>query len=259
MMKPYPMGYTAASTDDFNRDDPQCQFGGLKDAGVWLAEQTYPSGIELHVRVTPIWLENNTAVAKLNDHSVCLLYPAQSVFSHVRVDAMGTGQYQKASGEERISFIGTRILDYELDLPTPSLYQKKFLVQPEGRSIHWIASERIPPLWAYGGQQIGDDIHPFVVTLESARDETLLHPTSLLYWRERGFLLSGEWANKTEAAFQDAFAEDQMRTLIESIEAGMSTIYLKLGIDEIGDSLKIPYHSYRLSKGCLFYKKGGQM
>lgn len=228
----------------------------MKDPGIWLAEQALPSVIEIQVRLIPVWVDNETAFARLDENAACPLYPPQSVFSKVRVEATGVGQYQRASGEEKIPFIGTRFLDYHLNLPKPDLYQKEFLVQPEGQSVHCV-SQGIPSLWAYGAQQVGDDIHPLVFTLEALRDETILRPTSLLSWREHGIFPTREGdVRSEEAVFQDVFEEDQTRTLVESIEAGMSVITLEVGIDETGESLTIPYHSYRLSKNYLFYKKG---
>lgn len=135
----------------------------------------------------------------------------------MRIEATGTGQFQKTSGADMLPFIGERFLEYRLDLPKPYLYQKEFLVQPQGRSIHW-APQGIPFLWAYGATQVGDDIHPLVVTLEALRDETILRPMSLLYWQERGIAPGGE--ENEEAAFQDAFEEEQTRTFMESIERG---------------------------------------
>lgn len=138
MMKPYPIGHVAAATDRFNGEDPQCQFGGVKDGGVWFGEQNLPTIIELQVRLTSLWVDNEAASAKLADNNACPLYPLQSVLSKVSVDAMGTGHYQKASGEEMVPFIGEHFLDYRLELPMPHLYQKEFLVQPKGQHIYWV-------------------------------------------------------------------------------------------------------------------------
>lgn len=164
------------------------------------------------------------------------------------------GAYQEASGQGKVIFTGTRLLDYRLALPDTCLYRKNFLVQPEGRLIHRSVSETgiegIPYLWAYGGQQVGDDIHPFVFTMEALRHETFAQTSSLLYWRQQGIYPAGE-----EGVFQDAFEEDQTRTLCESIEAGMSLIHLDVGLDEKGQVLRVPYRSFRLSKNFIFYKK----
>jgi hypothetical protein len=256
MVKPYPLGYTALSTDGFNSEDPHCAFGGLKDAGLWLGEQDLPSSIELLVRLIPVWIENSTATAKLGENKAFPLYPPQSVFAKMNVAPMGAGQYQKVSGGEKIPFIGTSFLNYSLDLPQPYLYQKTFLTQPQGRTIQWVP-QGMHFLWAYGGAQIEDDIHPLVVTLEAARDETILRPTSLLSCKEQGFFPSkGGDEQREEVSFQDVFEEDQTRTFLESVERGMAHIHLVVGVDEAGKSVKIPYHSYRLSKDYLHYKKG---
>lgn len=86
-----------------------------------------------------------------------------------------------------------------------------------------------------------------------------MHPTSLVSWRERGVFPGTEGEEGSlEVIFQDVFKADQTQTLLESIEAGLSVIYLELGVDNKGGTLKIPYYSYRLSKGCLFYKRGEQ-
>ncbi|MBM3467886.1 MAG: hypothetical protein FJX71_00450 [Alphaproteobacteria bacterium] len=253
-LKPYPVGYAALATDSFNGEDPHCQFGGVKDAGSWLVEQMFPSVIELHVHLTPIWLENRTATAKFDRSTYCQVYSARNVFSHVRVTFQGTGNYQKISGQENIPFLGVQFSDYVLELPGPHLYVKTFCVQPEGRAISWhlqdkgTRSEHV--LWAFGGLQVEDDIQPFVFTLDTLRDETIILPTSLLNWREQGLVSS------PEILFQDTWQPDEQRTLRESLEAGMSVIYLKLGVDENGENLKIPYSSYRLANGYLFYKRG---
>jgi len=248
IVKPYPLGHAAVSTEGFNPEDPHCAFGGVKDAGVWLEEQNLPSIIELQVRLIPVWVENGAASARLGENTPCPLYPPQSVFSKVNVTALGVGQYQKASGEEKVPFIGHSFLSYSLDLPQPYLYQKTFLVQPEGRDIHW-TPQGLPFLWAYGGSPIGDDIHPLVVTLEAVRNQTVLRSASFLSWREGG-------QRNEEVLFQDVFEEDQTRTFIESIEKGMASINLVAGVDETGKPVKIPYHSYRLSKDYLYYRKG---
>lgn len=256
MAKPYPVGYTAISTDGFNSEDPHCAFGGLKDAGLWLEEQDLPSSIELKVRLIPVWIENSTATAKLGENKACPLYPPQSVFAKMNVTPMGVGQYQKISGGEKTPFIGTSFLNYSLDLPQPYLYQKAFLTQPQGHNVQCVP-QGIPFLWAYGGAQIEDDIHPLVVTLEAARDETILRPASLLSWKEQGVFPSREGEKqREEVSFQDVFEEDQTRTFLESIEMGMAHIHLVVGVDETGKLVKIPYHSYRLSKDFLHYKKG---
>jgi hypothetical protein len=250
MVKPYPLGHTSASTEGFNEEDPRCVMGGMKDAGLWLDDQDLPSSIELQVRLTPVWVENRSATAKLAENKPCQLYPPKSVFSKVTVTSMGSGQYQKASGEEKVPFVGTAFLQYSLELPHPFLFEKTFLVQPEGRSIHW-TPQGVPCFWAYGGTQMGDDIHPLVVTLEATRDETVLHPLSLVSLVEQGGEGKGE-----EAVIQDIFEEGHARTFIESIENGMAHINLIIGVDETGKSVKVPYHSYRLSNGSLYYKKG---
>lgn len=256
MVKLYPLGYGAISTEGFNSEDPHCAFGGVKDAGVWLGEKDLPSIIELQVRLTPIWVENDTASAKLGENKPCPLYPLQSVFSQINVTATEIGQYQKGSGEEKIPFIGNSFLNYSLDMPKPFLYKKAFLVQPEGRDIHWIP-QGVPFLWAYGGSQIGDDIHPLGVTLEAMRDETILRSTSLLSWIEQGiFPFKEREGRNEEVSFQDDFEEEQTRTFLESIERGMAHINLIIGMDETGKPVKIPYHSYRLSKDYLYYKRG---
>jgi len=251
MMRPYPAGYEAASTKGFNTEDPLCVFGGAKDTGEWLGEEDLPSMIELHVRLTPVWVDNGTASSKLGDNKVCSLYPPQTTFSKIKIIAMGGGQYQKASGNEKIPFMGASFLHYSLDLPQPCLYEKTFLVQPEGRHIHWIP-QGVLFLWAYGGAQMGDDVHPLVVTLEAIRDQTILKPTSLLSWREQDIFPGSE-----EVIFQDIFEEEETRTLMESIEVGRVKINLTTGVDEKGNLVKVPYHSYQLLKDSLFFKKGG--
>lgn len=258
MARPYPSGYTALPTDDVNREKAHGQMGGVKDPGVWLEEQALPDVIELHVRLAPIWVDNEAACAKVDDSAVCFLYPCRSVFSKVRIEAAGTGYYQEAFGAERVPFTSARFSGYQLILPEPFLYQKIFQVQPEGRMIRWdssrMAPDGTPCLWAYGAQQGGEDIHPFVFTLDSIRGETFLQTSSLLFWRERGIHPHGDHGEGA-AVFQDAFDEDQSRTLFESIEAGMSVIHLDVGTDERGQPLRIPYRSCRLSKNSMFYKK----
>lgn len=101
---------------------------------------------------------------------------------------------------------------------------------------------------------MGDDVHPLVVTLEALQQETILRPTSLLSWREQG-IFPGRGGNE-DVAFQDIFEEDQTRTLLESIEIGMAELNLMIGVDERGQSIKIPYRSYQLSKSSLYYKRG---
>ncbi|MGV8948973.1 MAG: hypothetical protein ACOH2E_06405 [Candidatus Paracaedibacter sp.] len=256
MVKPYPLGHASASTAGFNEEDPRCIVGGVKDAGLWLNGQDLPSSIELQVRLTPVWVENGAATAKLADNKPCPLYPPRSIFSKVNVTTMGFGQYQKASGEEKVSFVGTSFLQYSLEMSHPFVFQKTFLVQPEGRSIHW-TPQGVPFFWAYGGAQMGDDIHPLVVTLETMRGETTLHPLSLLSLGEQGiFPPKGREGKNEEVSFQDVFEEDQTRTFVESIEKGMAHINLIIGVDETGKPVKIPYHSYRLANGSLYYKKG---
>lgn len=257
MMRPYPSGYTVASTDGFNKEKADCSMGGVKDPGVWLTEKAFPSLIELQVKLTPVWVDDETASAQLGDHAPCILYPPQSVFSHVIVEAAGVGGYQKTSGEEKIPFVGTNFLGYTLVLPKPFLYQKNFHVQPEGRNIQAIEG-RQTLLWAYGAQQVGEDIHPFAFTLEPSNNETFLQGSSLLFWREKGIHPLQEEGNG-ETAFQDAFEEDQTRTLFESVEAGMSEIDLEAGVDEKGIPLKIPYVSCQLSKNTIFYKRKGEI
>lgn len=256
MLKPYPLGHTAGPTDDVNEEDPRCQFGGIKDSGFWLTEDILPTIIEFKVRLIPVWVEDLVAVAQLDNNSPCLIYPPNTVFSKVRVESVGFGQYQKRFGEEKISFLGTQILGYHLDLPKPQIYEKQFLVQSQGKRIHRPSQQNHVPLWAYGAQQVGEDIHPFVFTFEATRDETRLNPTSLLYWRSQGiFPGKGGETENAGVVFQDNFEMDQTSTLIESIEAGMSVINLEVGIDEIGMALKIPYQSYRLSNNCMFYRR----
>lgn len=255
MLKPYPAGYTATPTDGFNGEKAECQTGGMRDSGVWLSEErALPSIIGIQVRLTPIWVDNDTALARCGESVACPLYPSQNVFCAVQIEATGTGHYQKASGEEKVPFIGTRFSGYRLVLPEPFLYQKNFQAQPEGRMIHQVSSEGetegAPCLWAYGAQHVEDDIHPFVFTVESVRDETVLEISSLLFWRERGIDPCEDGL-----VFQDTFEEDQTRTLFESIEAGMSLVHLEVGVDETGQPLKIPYRSCQLSKNFIFYKK----
>lgn len=260
-LKPYAHGFIATPTDDVNREDPDVRFGGMKDSGIWVGDQDFPAVIELNVRVTPIWAENTTAIASLDQNASCCIYPPSSVFSKVRIEAVGSGYYQKDSGGDKIPFIGDRFLNYQLDLPNPFLYQKDFLTQPQGQRIQWnsqdSSNQEIPFLWAYGAQQVEDDIHPLVFTLESVRQETCIRPSSLLLWREQGLLprLIGKHI-QTHSVFQDVFEQDQCRTLSESIEAGMSVIDLKIGIDETGSTLNIPYYSYGYVKNFICYKKG---
>jgi hypothetical protein len=261
-LKPYPVGYMAVPTDDFNRDSPPYGFGDIKDSGVWLGEQDLPVVIELSVRMTPIWVENETAFATLDKSDGCYIYPLMSVFSKVLVEATGNGYYQKTSGEEKITFLGDGFLHYKLDLPQPHLYEKVFLVQGEGKTINWAPREKVvedvPFLWAYGAQQVHDDIHPLVFSLESVRNETCLRPSSLLAWRERGINPPIIGAlGPAITVFQDVYEEDQTRTLKESIEAGMSVIYLIIGQEERGGILRIPYYSYRFAKNFIVYKRRG--
>lgn len=252
-------GYSAPPTDEFNLEEPQLQMGGIKDQGIWIDEQDYPTNIELCVRMTPIWLDNKPASAKLDNYAACQIYPSRSVFFRVKVETAGIGYFQKTSGGEKLSFVGERFLDYELDLPKPHLYQKDFLIQPDHQSIHWRTEVQQNPfaLWAYGGQQVGDDIHPFVFTLESFREQTSLKASSLPSWRERGVVpkIVGQ-TEHASSAIQDIFTIDQTRTLKESIEAGMSVIHLKVGTDDSGIVVKVPYHSFRFAKNYISYKRG---
>lgn len=254
-MKPYPLGHGALSTEGFNEEEPRCTIGGVKDPGLWLGDHQLPTHIELQVRLIPVWVDNQAASAQLSENSPCPLYPPHSAISHILIRNIGMGQYQKSSGDEKIPFNGTSFLDYTLELPKPYLYQKNFLVQPEGRDIRWTPQGRLF-LWAYGATQIEDDIHPLVMTLESLRDETYVRSSSLLTWRNRGISPIGEVQRSDEVIFQDIFEEDQTRTLTESIESGMAHFNLLVGVDEKGSPVKIPYHSYRFSKDFLYYKKG---
>lgn len=261
MVRPYPLGYVAASTDGFNNGKADCLLGGVKDPGVWLSEKAMPPLIELHVRLTPLWVDNPTATAQLGECASCSLYPPRNAFSHVLVEAVGTGQYQKASGEEKLPFIGVCFSGYQLVLPEPFLYQKTFLAQPAGHQINIENQETLfqrTSLWAYGAQQVGDDIHPFVFTVDSFNKETLLRPSSLLFWREQGIHPLQE-QEEGEVVFLDPFEEDHARTLFESIEAGMSVIQLRIGIDEKGAPLMVAYESCRLTKNTLIYKRKGSI
>lgn len=255
MMKPYPVGHTAIPTDDVNSEDPSCQFGGIKDRGSWLGDDILPTIIELCVRLIPVWIDDEVATAQLDHYTPCALYPSKSAYSKVRVEAVGFRQYQRSSGEEKIPFVGTQIIDCHLDLPKPYLYEKQFLLQADGRRIHW-HSRRMISLGAYGAQQVGEDIHPFVFTLDTLRDETRLNLTSLLYWRERGIFPDREGGIESEGVvFIDPFEEDQARTFLESIAAGMAVINLEIGEDETGSIVKVPYHSCQLSNNHITYKR----
>jgi hypothetical protein len=255
-MKPYPDGYKAVPTDTFNEEAPYCQLGGVKDEGVWLSDEDLPFVIEIQVRVIPVWVVNETAQAKLDDYAPCSLYPNQSTFSSVRIESTGHGYFQKGSGEGRTPFVGGKVLEFTLHLPTPYLYQKEFLTQPQGRFIQGDSSRK--SLWAYGATQVDEDFYPLVCSLESLQDETIIHQTSLPFWRDRGVhAFTKERQGDDDICFEDIYSQDQTRTFMESIEAGMSEINLELGINEAGKLMKTSYDSYRLMGNQLFYKRRG--
>jgi hypothetical protein len=261
-LKPYPVGYLAPTTDEFNTEEPYLRMGGIKDLGVWIDEENFPIVIDLCVRITPFWAENSTATIALDSNEPCLIYPSNSVFSRVNIDFTGNGFYQKISGGEKVSFIGVSLLDYELEIPQPNLYQKVFLTQSYDQNIHWQTLDKnlqaSPPLWAYGAQQVLDDIHPFVFGLEGIRHATCLRASSLLTWRERGILpIITDHNERGNNVFQDRYALDQTRSLKESIEAGMSIVTLKIGIEGGGNILSIKYRSFRFVNNIISYKKGG--
>ena len=261
-LKALPLGYGAPPTDDFNNENSTFRLGGIKDGGVWLTGEDLPHIIEVGVRITPIWIENETAIAVHHKSASCQIYPAKSTFSKVCVEAMPSGYFQKVSGDGKIPFIGDSLLQYKLDFPKPYLYEKKFLTQCQGQKVFLGSQENndeaLPCLWAYGGQQVGNDIHPFVFSLESIRQTTCIRPSSLLTWRERGIYPSFiAPSSYKESGFQDTFHEDQIRTLIESIEAGQSVIHVMIGRDETGKPLRMAYDSYRFAKNFILYKKRG--
>jgi len=217
----------------------------------WQEQGLLPSSIEIHVALVPVWIDNQTASAQLGDASPCLLYPHHSAFSEVLVEPKGAGNYQLASGGERIPFVGTDLLGYRLVLPEP-LYRKRFRTQPEGQRIqsNGYSHEGIPPLWAYGAGQVGDDIYPMAFEMDSVREETVVRAFSLLYWRKQGIYSGG-------LAFQDTFEEDESCSLCESLEAGKSMIHLEAQ-DGRGKLVKIPYQSYRLENNFIFYRRQEQ-
>jgi hypothetical protein len=259
-LKPYPAGYEAPSTDDVNHETPNCAFGGLSDPGVWVGDDDAPAIVGLNVRVIPFWAENLTASAKLDESLACPIYPPQSVLGKVRIEATREGFYQYSSGAEKMPFIEGRFLDYELELPLPHLYQKDYLIQPQGMHIHWNSqvkpNEDVPYLWAFGAQQIGDDIHPILFSLEIVREQTHIISNSLLFWQERGVTPTLIGQNQ-DSMIQDIFEIDQTRTLKESLEAGQSVIKLKIGKDETGYVSSVSYISYRLENNVILYMKGG--
>ena len=261
-LKIHPLGYGAPPTDDFNYESPNYRLGGMKDRGVSLTDEDLPLILALGVRMTPVWVENETAIATHLKSTSCQIYPAKSIFSKVCVDATGSGYFQKSSGDEKINFVGDSLSEYKLDLPKPYLYEKIFLTQKEGQRINLGSlgdkDEVFPCLWAYGGQQVGDDIHPFVFSLDSVRHTTFIRPSSLLIWRERGITPSDVTSSSyREFGFQETFQDDQTRTLMQSIEAGQSVIYLVMGHDETGEALRTAYNSYGFAKNFILYKKGG--
>lgn len=246
MMKPYPTGHVALSTDGWITEKPSCHWGNIPDKGVWPNAKDLPVMIELQVKLTPIWIEDLTATAALANYLPCFIYPSHSLYASVRVSATGVGFYQNTSGEAKIPFLGKELLDYHLDCSLPFLYEKKFQIQSKSKEISWSMNETThqTPLWAHGGQQIDDDIHPFVFMLNQTNEQTQLQ--SIPYFQ----------IHQESVFFQDSFDPDETRTLIQSLEAGMASIHLHLGIDDQGETLKIPYHSYHLSKNFLSFKKG---
>lgn len=261
-LKAHPLGYGAPPTDDFNYESPICRLGGLKDGGIWLTGEDLPRTIEVGVRMTPVWVMDETAIATHLKSKSCQIYPLKSIFSKVCVEITQRGYFQKTSGDEKIPFVEDSLLQFKLEFPKPYLYEKKFLTQKEGQKINLGTIEdkdgAIPCLWAYGGQQVGDDIHPFVFSLESIRQTTCIRPSSLLTWRERNIIpSSGVSSSQGEYGFQETFQEDQTRTLMESIEAGQSVIHLIIGRDETGKSLRMRYESYGFAKNFILYKRRG--
>lgn len=253
-IKPYPQGYLATPTDNINKEAPHFQLGNIKDEGIWLTHKDMPGIIQLQVQIIPVWIMNDAAQAKLDNNALCSLYPPQSTLSCVRLEATGHGFYQKYSGEEKIPFFGNRILEFNLDLPSPVLYQKIFLVQPQGHVIQELSGKT--SLWAYGGAQIGEDFHPMVCSLSSLQENTLVQPSSLLFWREKGIAPNEKQIEgQSEIFFQDSFTEDQTRTFLESLESGMSEIKLEIGINEKGRPLTTSYFSFNLSGNNVFYKR----
>jgi hypothetical protein len=261
-LKPYPIGYIAASTDDINPDIPKCQFGKSQSGGVWVGDHETPDLLGLQVYLSPIWVDNETSWASIAENRPCLLYPSKSVYSKVCIGLKGNRYYQMSTQEEPMPFMGDMVLTYQLSLPKPFLYLKEFIIQPKGLNISCQEEPEhqgaVPRLWAYGAQQIDDDIHPIVFSLDCVREETILAPSSLVSWRERGVIPQPAGGlRQGSGGFQDAYEEDQTRTLRESLEAGLSIIHLILGVDEIGKPLMIPYYSYRFAKNTIHYKKGG--
>jgi hypothetical protein len=259
-LKPYPPGYRAPPTDDINTEEPTLQFGGIKDGGVWLTDQTLPSVIELSVRLDSIWVNSIPPVlVQWGDDALIKLYPPKDALSCVQVIYTGTGCYQNQSGEAEIVFIGNHLSDYTLELPAPYLYQQDFAHQLPGHTIHWMPQSHQLPLWAYGGRTVEDDVQPFVFTVGSMRQESSVTPSSLLYWREQGIVPpAGGHINGQEVIFQDRIPQDQTYSFQESIEAGRAAIRLKIGIDEQGEDVSISYHSFRFSKNRLSFQKGAR-
>jgi hypothetical protein len=261
-LKPNPSGYSAPPTDDVNAEDPCLQLGGIKDGGVWLTDQDLPAIIDLSVRLNAIRVDSiPSALVQLGDHAPVPLYARHSAFAALQVVYAGTGRYQKQSGDEGIAFIGNRLSGDTLELPAPCLYQKDFPHQRPGQHIRWMPQHGgqggILPLWAYGGRKVGEDVQPFVFTVEGLRQETSLIPRSLLYWREQGITPpEGGWTGQEEAVFQDAFSHDQTLSFQESIEAGKATLQLKVGSNERGEAVTVPYQSFRFSKNWLSYQRG---
>ena len=257
-LKSYPAGYAAIPTEDVNKDTPQLHIGEGKDSGVWLEGQEFPSTIELVVCVIPIWVKNETASGMFIKSAKCSIYSAKDIYSGIEIYTKGSGTFYK-SNDERGEIVEGRFLCYQLEIPRPCLYHKEFLTQEIGKEIHYAPGEEtVPFLWAYGGGEIDGDIHPFVFSLESIRDETVVRTSSLLHWREHSILppLIGEvLVNKSP--IQDSFAKAQTLTLKESIEAGECRIHLKIGVDERGVELKIPYSSISFANNTIIYKREG--
>lgn len=256
--KPFPSGYFAPPTEASDQITSPYEIGREKDGGIWLENDALPSLLKLYVRVTPTWVDRVMPSVQFDDSKPCWLYQDQRCISSVQVDYAGKGEYQISAGKTTMPFQGTQFLGFELGGPF-LLLQKTFQVQSAGHDIHWdfkgINKETIP-LWAYGGQQRGEDILPFVFTLEESNDLTHVSLTTLSYWHEQGISLpQGGCLNQQTIIYKDSFTPDEACSLKGSFEAGRSFVSLILGRDEKGAAVAIPYHSYRFSNGFVFYKR----
>lgn len=245
-MRPFPIGYSATSTERINPDFPLLQIGNHEAVvSVTPIQSRFPENLTIKAKINPVKGNNKTAEVMMfrqgRPFDPCMIYQSKN-------DMGENGFY------ESVQILFESVLERsvaDMDIMNTVLFEKQFVTQ--GDLTHVIHQDLIDkkvivtppgrengqPIWGYGGYYRDfcspDQIEQilFMPVIEGVKTRVFLTRASV--WTKEGSRSNPRAILMDEISFSN---------LAGDIETGKTVLNVSIGVDESGNRHFQQYTSF---------------